>query len=337
MENEIKVSVLCLAYNHEKYIRKCLDGFIMQKTNFKFEVLINDDASTDNTAQIIREYEEKYPDIIKPIYQTENQHSKGVKIMLGILVPLITGKYVAFCEGDDYWCDENKLQIQYDIMEANNDCKMSIHRVGSCRENGELFNVCKPNFDMDDGKMSSRRYIEIGMNYQLSGLMLETKAYKEYATNPPEFKKVIKSVGDVPLMLYFGQLAPVYYFKKIMSIHRSESIGSWSQKQRQNRDGRVAKFWLEQKKMMEEFNKYTNYIYNDLYEYRINLVTVRYLLEIGDKKEMRKKLYKDTLKKWIKENPNKKEVRAIMLKFRFPSLIKIYYKLKGRKNGKRGV
>jgi glycosyltransferase involved in cell wall biosynthesis len=70
MRNEIKVSVFCTAYNHEKYIRKCLDGFVMQKTNFKYEVLINDDASTDNTAQIIREYEKKYPEIIKPIYQT---------------------------------------------------------------------------------------------------------------------------------------------------------------------------------------------------------------------------------------------------------------------------
>lgn len=329
MENEIKVSVLCLAYNHEKYIRKCLDGFVMQKTNFKFEVLINDDASTDNTAQIIREYEEKYPNIIKPIYQTENQYSKHVGIIRNILLPKTEGKYIAFCEGDDYWCDENKLQLQYDIMEGNPDCKMCINRVGSCRENGDLFKVFKPNFDMKDGKMSSRRYIEIGMNYQLSGIMLESKAYKEYSTNPPSFKKVITCVGDVPLMLYFGQLAPVYYTSKVMSIHRSESIGSWSQRQKQNKDGRVARFWLEQKLMMEEFNKYTNYIYNDLYKDRIVLVTMRYLLEIGDKKEMRKKIYKDALKRWKKENPNKKEVKVIILKFKYPRLMNLYKKLKG--------
>ena len=81
MENienqEIMVSIKCLAYNHERYIRRALDGFLMQKTNFKFEVIIHDDASTDNTAAIIREYEKKYPDIIKPIYQTENQHQYG--------------------------------------------------------------------------------------------------------------------------------------------------------------------------------------------------------------------------------------------------------------------
>lgn len=330
MENEVKVSVICTAYNHAKYIRKCLDGFVMQKTNFKYEVIIHDDASTDNTAEIIKEYELKYPDIIKPIYQTENQYSKGVKFISKVMLPQAKGKYIAFCEGDDYWCDENKLQMQYDILEANPDCKMCIHKVGSCRENGDLFNVFKPDFDMEDGKMSSRKYIEIGMNYQLSGLMLDGASYKEYAVNPPEFKKVIKSVGDVPLMLYFGQLAPVYYINRVMSIHRSESIGSWSQRQRQNKDGCVAKFWLEQKKMMEEFNKYTNYIYNDLYEYRIKLITVRYLLEIGDKKEMRKKVYKDTLKRWKKENPNKKEVKAILIKFKYPRLMRLYNKLKGR-------
>lgn len=89
---EIAVSVLCLVYNHEKYLRKCLDGFVNQKTNFKFEVIINDDASTDKSADIIREYEEKYPDIIKPIYQTENQYSKGVKLSAVYQYPRVKGK-----------------------------------------------------------------------------------------------------------------------------------------------------------------------------------------------------------------------------------------------------
>ena len=330
MENEIKVSVLCTAYNHERYIRKCLDGFVMQKTNFKYEVLINDDASTDETAQIIREYEEKYPDIIKPIYQTENQYSKGVKITTEILAPKARGKYIAFCEGDDYWCEENKLQAQVEALETHPECKMCVHKVGSCKENGEHFDWYMPNFNISEGKMSSRKYIEVGMNYQISGLMLEGESYKEYYCNPPEFKKVINCVGDVPLMLYFGQLAPVYYINQVMSIHRSESLGSWSQRQRQNRDGRVAKFWFEQKCMMEEFNKHTNYIYNDLYEYRINLTTIRYLLETRNKKEMRKKVYKETLKRWKRETKNKKEYYAVILRFKFPRLMKIYSRIKGK-------
>ena len=122
--NESKVplvSICCAAYNHEPYIRQCLDGFVMQRTTFPFEVLIHDDASTDKTADIIREYEKKYPDIIKPIYQKENQYSKGGKISLRFNIPRAKGKYIAFCEGDDYWIDPLKLQKQVDFLEANPD------------------------------------------------------------------------------------------------------------------------------------------------------------------------------------------------------------------------
>ena len=115
--DEIMVSICCLTYNHEPYIRDCLEGFVNQKTNFKFEVIIHDDASTDKTADIIREYESKYPDIIKPIYQTENQYSQGIKFGKKYIYPKMRGKYVAFCEGDDYWCDNNKLQKQFDFFD----------------------------------------------------------------------------------------------------------------------------------------------------------------------------------------------------------------------------
>jgi len=113
------VSISCITYNHENYIRDTIEGFLMQKTNFNFEVLIHDDASTDYTAEIIREYEKKYPDIIKPIYQKENQYSKGVKISPKIQYPRAKGKYIAGCEGDDYWTDSYKLQKQVDFLEAN--------------------------------------------------------------------------------------------------------------------------------------------------------------------------------------------------------------------------
>ena len=102
MSQDILVSISCLTYNHFPYIRQCLNGFIMQRTTFAFEVLIHDDASTDGTAEIIREYELRYPNIVKPIYQIENQYSKGVKVQLVYNYPRAKGKYIAFCEGDDY-------------------------------------------------------------------------------------------------------------------------------------------------------------------------------------------------------------------------------------------
>ena len=133
---DILVSIICNTYNHEPYIRQCLDGFIMQKTTFAFEILIHDDASTDNTANIIREYEAKYSTIIKPIYQTENQYSKKIGIMKTFQYPRVKGKYIAFCEGDDYWIDPLKLQKQVDYMEEHVDCSL-------CHTNFQILDTCK--------------------------------------------------------------------------------------------------------------------------------------------------------------------------------------------------
>lgn len=132
----IKLSIICLAYNHGPYIRQALEGFVTQKTNFDFEVLIHDDASTDATADIIREYQQKYPHIIKPIFQTENQWSKKIGICKNFLYPNIKGKYVAFCEGDDYWTDENKLQKQVDFLDTHPDYAICFHPVTVKWEDG---------------------------------------------------------------------------------------------------------------------------------------------------------------------------------------------------------
>ena len=113
------VSILCQAYNHESFIRQCLDGFLMQKTDFSFEILVHDDASTDQTANIIQEYEKNYNNIINPIYQIENQYSQKKRVFLNIQLPRAKGKYIALCEGDDYWTDPYKLQKQVNFLENN--------------------------------------------------------------------------------------------------------------------------------------------------------------------------------------------------------------------------
>lgn len=119
-DNKIMVSICCLAFNHEKFIRQALDGFIMQQTNFPFEIVIHDDASTDNTANIIKEYEAKYPNLFNALYQSTNQKSiykSGMNPRFNY--PRAKGKYIALCEGDDYWTDPYKLQKQVDFLEAN--------------------------------------------------------------------------------------------------------------------------------------------------------------------------------------------------------------------------
>ncbi len=117
----IIVSVVCLTYNHAPYIRQCLDGFVMQKTNFRYEVIIHDDASTDDTPSIIKEYVQIYPDLFIPILQKENQYSQHVKIGDTFIYPICKGKYIAYCEGDDYWTDPDKLQRQVDFLDAHSE------------------------------------------------------------------------------------------------------------------------------------------------------------------------------------------------------------------------
>lgn len=130
MDKEIAiplVSIVCDTYNQVNYIRQCLDGILMQETNFPIEILVHDDASTDGTVDIVKEYETKYPYLIKPIYQRENQYSKGVKVTLEYQYSRAKGKYIAFCEGDDFWTDPLKLQKQVDFLEANQDYVLCTH------------------------------------------------------------------------------------------------------------------------------------------------------------------------------------------------------------------
>ena len=122
------ISIITLAYNHAPYIRQCIEGVVMQKTSFPIEMIIHDDASPDGTADIIREYEALYPDIIKPIYQEENQWSQKKSIFNRHIAPKIRGKYLAMCEGDDYWTDPDKLQKQVEFLEANPDYSASVHQ-----------------------------------------------------------------------------------------------------------------------------------------------------------------------------------------------------------------
>lgn len=131
-EEPILVVIHCLVYNHEPYLRDCFEGFVMQKTNFRFVAIVHEDCSTDNSAAIIREYEAKYPDIFRPIYETENQWSKhdgSLERIMNAAIDATAAKYIAMCEGDDYWTDPNKLQKQVDYMESHPECAVCFHPV----------------------------------------------------------------------------------------------------------------------------------------------------------------------------------------------------------------
>lgn len=238
MDREIQVSVYCLAYNHAKYIRKTLDGFVNQKTSFRFKVYIHDDASTDETADIIREYEARYPDIIDAVYQRENQYSKKVSIVKTYLLPKFQGKYLAVCEGDDYWCDENKLQKQFDLMEQNPDLVFCMHRVGIISEAGDDLQRTFPAMKMESGFLTSKQFVAGVCSdfFQISSLFCRLDVFKEYKNNPREFA-IKADVGDIPLFLHLGSMSEkMYFFNEIMSCYRMNSMSSVTRMISQNKE-----------------------------------------------------------------------------------------------------
>ena len=226
-EHAIKVSVICTAYNHENLICSALDGFVMQKTKFAFEVLVHDDASPDGTAAVIQEYAQRYPEIIIPIYQTENQHSKGVKITTEILLPRTRGQYLAFCEGDDFWTDPNKLQKQVDFLDAHPEYVACVHNsvVHDCsgKAPDSLHVVVRDEHDITlKDALKGMSYA-----YQTSALVMR----KEYAYDMPRYYDVAVSYGfgDWPRAIYLAQNGPIHFFPEAMSTYRLMSNpSSWS-------------------------------------------------------------------------------------------------------------
>lgn len=139
MQETPLVSICCITYNHAPFIRKCLDGFLMQKVDFPIEILIHDDCSTDGTTDIIKEYAAKYPELIFPLYEEENKYSNGYKWKMDLFnYERVKGKYVAYCEGDDYWTEPTKLQRQVDFLESHPDYSVCWHRCKHSNIDGSL-------------------------------------------------------------------------------------------------------------------------------------------------------------------------------------------------------
>lgn len=262
MEN-IGVSILCLAYNHEQYIADAIEGFLKQKTNFPFEVIINEDASTDGTAQIIREYEQKYPDIIRPIYHKENQYSQCVNINDAYMVPLARGKYIALCDGDDYWTDPLKLQKQYDAMEQNPTCHMCLHNVRELNLLKPDLKTYIPRREIQTGLMSSYAFFtELGKSNFFNEVcyFFRREDYAEYQRNYPDFAQASMKTktDDAPMLLYFGQLGDVYYINEPLAVYRHFVQGSWSDGFK-DADSEKVKAWCDSGyQMYTLFNKFTD-------------------------------------------------------------------------------
>lgn len=208
----LMVTIRCITYNHEPYIRQCLEGFVMQRTNFRFEAIVHDDASTDGTAAIIREYAEKYPDIIKPLYETENQYSKHDGSLGRIMDAHMRGKYIAMCEGDDYWTDPLKLQKQVDFLEAHPDYGMTFGKVRQ--------------YVQQTGRYAKREFGQaipsVEALFRANTVPTPTVLYRKVLRE--NYQKEVDAsgwlLGDYPFWLYIAIHAKTHFMNQVLAVYR---------------------------------------------------------------------------------------------------------------------
>lgn len=312
--SDIKVSIVCITYNHVDYIRDAVESFLMQKTNFNYEILIHDDASTDGTAEILKEYVKKYPDKIKVVFQVENQYSKGVKISPTFLYPIAKGEYFATCEGDDFWIDPYKLQKQYDYLEEHKDCFLCIH---SC-----VVVDAKTNKPIAKNVLS-KQIKEYSITDAISGLGRDvaTNSFfyrREIAYLQPEFRK-ISPCGDYVIPILCAEKGRIVYLPDIMSVYRRWSKQSVTSKMRNN-ISYIEQYTQRYLKMLKELNIYFNEKYIDLIEVEQDRIVFNFLKSSSKGREVFKMNY-------FKKLTNRKKLVTI-LEIYTPYVISVLRKFK---------
>ena len=267
------VSIICLTFNQEKYVRDCFEGFVMQQTNFPFEVLVYDDASKDGTPAIIREYAAKYPDLFKPTLYEKNNYSQGfgyVGLYTGINEA--QGKYVAYCEGDDYWTDEHKLQKQVDFLETHPDYEVCAHETIIRNDRDQSVDGLRfSEFNKNKFVSTSKQYYTFddalcGNIFHISSMM-----YRNYSIKLPNWLPSI-SAGDMVLYMLLAHEGGMYVMKDQMSVYRdhSDSLTNLFTEYQS-----VINFYALSIKVLRLMNRY----WNRQYQEKIYPLIARYYVE----------------------------------------------------------
>lgn len=282
MQNPL-VSVIITSYNHEKYIRQAIESCLMQQTSFPYEIIIHDDASTDNSAKIIRGFADKYPDLIIPILQEENQYSKGVRITATILVPRARGTYLAICEGDDYWIDPLKLEKQIAIME--NDPSISL-----------CFTATKWVYVNGSKKAKIARYAKKDRYFTANDVIMRSGAFTDLVSTVVR-KEVYESIpdwyylspnGDQALYLLSILSGRSYYQDEVTAVYHRGVENSWSTRNSQIED---PKYFENKISLLEAFNEYTDCEFQETIHRRNFLEIMAMSFIYTDMKEFREKYY----------------------------------------------
>lgn len=314
------VSICSITYNHEKYISEAIDSFLMQETDFPFEVVIDDDCSTDNTAICIKEYIDKFPNIIKA-----NLRNKNVGMMDNFFenIQRARGEYIAFCEGDDYWTEPKKLQIQIDLMKKYPELKMSFH----------------PAYELKDSRRTGIVLSEYGENnkffttsevIQGEGHFSPTASLiikRDVISDLPDFCYE-SPIGDYMIQIFASLSAGALYIGTPMSIYRRGHEGSFSSIDRNMSTEQYitdeVRARLTTIDFLENTNNYLNRQYNNVFTQEITkrfLMLSLFYLENGRIDE-----FKQEIEKSFKKTKEATLFHQIFYHFRhFPQVLKIIY------------
>lgn len=259
-----KVTILCITYNHVSYIRDCLDGIVHQKTNFSFKAYIHDDASTDGTTAIILEYAERYPDIIIPLIEEENQFSQGAQSSRDIMSQIAWGKYIAVCEGDDYWIDDTKLQTQFDFMEKHPDYSLCLHNaIINDFYHGIDYLTEPPEKDCDK---SCNQIIAEGGGKLNPTASFFIRSKKEFPPIPHSC-----SANDHFELIKLASRGKVRWLAKPMSVYRWGLAGSWTDRQTKSDISCAEQHVRSRIDALQIYDKATSGHYHEAFQDRMNL------------------------------------------------------------------
>ncbi len=291
------VSINCITYNQEQYIGDAIEGFLMQETDFEYEILIGEDCSTDRTREIVDQYVKKYPHQIRLITSDVNV---GARMNSQRLIDESKGKYIAECEGDDYWIDPYKLQKQVDYMEANSDCSFCFHNAHIINANKK--NKRKPKclllpqqiklYANEKGNFSAGKLAVLGF------IPTASFFYPKHLMVPPPDWYFRAIVGDNAIKLITTSHGYAHYIDQVMSVYRVNVKGSVMDKWRKEKSNTAKKVAVAEGfiHLFDDFDAHTNYQYKD----EIELAKVPFELNIirlnGSNKDLNHPRYRAYLK-----------------------------------------
>jgi len=283
----VLVSINCITYNHEKYIRDAIESFIMQKTTFDFEILIGEDCSTDGNRKIVDEYVSKFPNRIRLITSDNNVGAQNNLLRLFVNSK---GKYIAICEGDDYWIDPYKLQKQVDYMESHSECSFCFHAAEIVQVDKKPTGNIMRRYNNNCISSTEDIIIRGGGFCPTASLLFPAKLIE----NLPEFYINAKT-GDYGIQMILASKGYAFYIDKIMSAYRTGVPGSWTSQLLavSNIETKIIKYYEDDIKLLDNFNKYSDYKYSNAVEKTKLPKQFRILLLNNKIKELKATRYKE--------------------------------------------